>query len=104
MAETPGLTCQGTWKPALALECQPGGRFTAGRNTIEEAGWPAYYTHAEIGGDHLIAAADGRTYVYDAARKQLSVSSPWRDFPVVSTPCSASKTIVSAPPSTSLAI
>ena len=70
IAEAAGLTCRGTWKPAVAIECQPGGRFTAGRNTIEEAGWQPYFTHAEIGGDHVVAAADGRTYVYDAARKQ----------------------------------
>ena len=77
------MTCRGTWKPSLAMECQPGGRFTAGRNTIEEAGWQPYFTHAEIGGDHVVGASDGRTYVYDAARKQLSVSDAWSDFAVV---------------------
>jgi hypothetical protein len=104
IAEVPGLTCQGMWKPALTLECRQGGRFTAGRNTIEDADWPAYFTHAEIGGDHVIAAADGRTYVYDAARKQLTASGAWNDLVVVSSPCTSPKLIASDSSSNSLAI
>jgi hypothetical protein len=104
IAEVPGLMCRGAWKPALALECQPGGRFTAGRNTIEEAGWPAYFTHAEIGGDHVIAETDGRIYVYDVARKQLAVSSAWSDFAVVSSSCTGAKIIAADSTPNSLAI
>jgi len=107
-AEVPGLICRGAWKPAVALECQPGGRITAGRNTIrdtsEEAGWPEYFTHVEIGGDHVIAETDGRTYVYDAARKQLSVAGAWSDFAVVSSPCTSAKIIASDSASNSLAL
>jgi hypothetical protein len=104
IAEVSGLTCRGAWKPAFALECQPGGRFTPGRNTIEEAGWPNYFTHAQIGGDHVIAEVDGRTYVYDEARKQLSVSSAWTDFAVVSASCTSAKIVASDSTLNSLAI
>ena len=104
VAEVPGLMCRGAWRPAIALECQTGGRFTAGRNTIEEAGWAPYFTHDEIGGDHIIAAADGRTYVYDAAQKQLSVSNLWEDFAVVSSTCAGAKIVASDSTLNSLAI
>lgn len=102
--EVAGLTCHGTWQPALAVECQPGGRFTALRNTIEENGWPAYFTHAEMGGDHIVAAADGRTYIYDSTRKQLGVAGDWGDFVVVSSPCAGAKIVAAASTSNTLAI
>jgi hypothetical protein len=89
VAEVPGAACKGAWKPMLTIECQPGSRFTTGRNTIEEAGWPPYFTHAEIGGEHVIAAADGRTYIYDAGRKRLSASDLWGDFAAISPACAA---------------
>jgi hypothetical protein len=104
VAEVAGLTCRGTWRPAVMLECQQGGRFTAGRNTIEEAGWPPHFAHAEIGGDHIIAAADGRTYIYDSTRKQLSVSDLWADFTVVSSTCTSPKIVAADAASNSLAI
>ena len=89
IAEGAGVICR--WVPAVAAECRPGGRFTAGRNTIEEAGWPPYFMHAEIGGDHLVIAADGHTYVYDAGRKQLSVTDVWNDFAVTTSACTVPK-------------
>ena len=104
MAEAAGLTCRGTWKPAVAIECQPGGRFTAGRNTIEETGWQPFFTHAEIGGDHMVGAADGRTYVYDAAHKQMSASDVWSDFAVIASSCMATKVVGAYSASNSLAI
>jgi len=104
IAETAGLTCRGTLKPSVALECQPGGRFTAGRNTIEEAGWQPYFTHAVIGGNDVLGAADGRTYVYDAARKQVSVSDAWNDFAVVASSCATAKIIAAYSATNSLAI
>ena len=104
MAEAAGVTCRGTWKPAIAIECQPGGRFTAGRNTIEEAGWQPYFTHAEIGGDHVVTAGDGHTYVYDAARKQMSVSDVWNDFTVVASSCTGTKIIGAYAAANSVAI
>ena len=93
IAEAAGVTCRGTWKPAIAIECQPGGHFTAGRNTIEEAGLQPYFTRAEIGGEDVVGAADGRTYVYDAARKQLSVSDIWSDFAGVVSSCAGARVI-----------
>ena len=104
MAEAAGVTCRGTWKPAIAIECQPGGRFTAGRNTIEEAGWQPYFTHAEIGGDHVVTAADGRTYVYDTAHKQINVSDVWSDFAVIATSCTGTKIIGAYAATNSMAI
>ncbi len=104
IAETAGLTCRGVWKPAVAMECQTDARFTAGRNTIEEAGWQPYFTHAEIGGEHVVVAADGHTYVYDAAHKQLSVSDAWSDFAVVTSSCANAKLIAASSASNSLAV
>jgi len=104
IAEASGVACKGTWRPAATIECQAGGRFTAGRNTIEEVGWPPYFTHAEIGGDHLVSAADGRTYLYDAGRKQLSVSDAWSDFAAVPSSCANVKIIAAYSASNSLAI
>jgi hypothetical protein len=104
IAEVPGLTCRGAWRPAIAIECQPGGRFTAGRNTIEEAGWQPYFTHAEVGGDHVVAAADGHSYVYDATRKQMSVSDVWSDFAVVASSCAGAKIIAAYSATHSVAI
>ena len=103
IAEAAGLTCRGTWKPSVAIECQPGGRFMAGRNTMEEAGGQPYFTHAEIGGDHVVGASDGRTYVYDAAHKQLSVSDAWSDFAVVANSCAGPKIIAAYSATNSLA-
>ena len=104
MVETAGMTCRGTWKPAILLECQPGGRFTAGRNTIDEQGWPPYFAHAEVGGDHVIAAADGRTYVYDATRKPVGGLASWDDFALVSSPCAGTKIVAIESPSQTAAI
>lgn len=104
LAEVPGMTCAGTWRPAVALECQQGGRFTAGRNTIEEAGRPAYFAYAEIGSDHIIAASDGRTYIYDLAGKQLSASDLWEDFAAVSSTCTGVKIVAADSARNTLAI
>jgi hypothetical protein len=104
MADAAGVTCRGPWKPAVAIECQPGGRFTTGRNTIEETGWQPYFTHAEIDGDHVVTAGDGHTYVYDAARKQMSVSDVWSDFAVVASSCTGPKIIGAYAAANSVAI
>lgn len=104
IAEAAGAACRGTWRSMSGIECQAGGRFTTGRNTIEEAGWQPYFTHAEIGGDHVVVSTDGRTYVYDAGRKQLSVSDAWSDFAVVPSSCANAKIIAAYALSDSLAI
>jgi hypothetical protein len=93
LAEAAGVACRGTWKPAVTVECQPGGRFTAGRNTIDEPGWQPYFARAEIGGEEVVGAADGRIYVYDGARKQLNVSDVWSDFALVASSCTGAKII-----------
>ncbi len=103
VAEVPGSICHGTWKQTVELECQRGGRFTAGRNTIEEEGWPAYFNHAEIGEDHVVAEVDGRTHVYDGARKQMGVANAWNDFALALSPCADAKIIGSDAASNTLA-
>jgi hypothetical protein len=103
-AEVAGLICQGSWKPALIMECQPGGRFTAGRNTIEEAGWPAYFSHAEIGGDHVVVAADGKTLGYASARKPAGTPEAWEDIAVVSSTCAGAKILAVDSPAKALVL
>jgi hypothetical protein len=98
------MTCKGTWKPAVVLECQPGGRFTAGRNTIEEQGWPPYFAHAEIGGDDVIAALDGKTYVYDAAGKPVGGPTSWEDFALIASSCAGAKIVAMESPSQTVAL
>jgi len=102
--EFPGFSCRGSWRPVLAVECQTGGPFVAGRNTMQETGWPPYFAHAEIGGDHVILAADGRTYVYDSARKQLASADLGGDFAVTSSACTSAKLLASDAATDSLAI
>src|SRR5262249_34184543 len=58
-AEVAGLSCRGSWRPMFQVECSPGGRFTLGRNTIEEAGRPAYIARAEWSGRSVVAETDG---------------------------------------------
>ncbi len=93
LAEVAGLACRGSWSPALTLECQPGGRFTAGRNTMEASGWPAFFAQAEIDGDHIVVAADGRTYLYDASRKQTAAPDAWDDFALLASSCAGPKIV-----------
>jgi hypothetical protein len=104
VADVAGLTCKGTWSPSVTVECQSGGRFTGGRNTMEEAGWPPYFAHAELGSEHIIAAVDGRTFIYDASRKQLNAADLGDDFAVISSACTSPKILAADSTANSLAI
>jgi hypothetical protein len=77
VANVPGTKCSGTWDPQLALTCESGGMFTAGRNTIESPDWAPFYSEARSGDDFLLAETDGRTHVYDAARKPVTALRDW---------------------------
>jgi hypothetical protein len=63
--ELPGATCQGTWKPAVQLECGAGQVFSMGRNTF--AAPAPFFSEATSGNARLAAEPDGRTHIYDAA-------------------------------------
>ena len=102
-AEFSGVMCRGAWKPALSIECQPGGRFTAERNTMSETGRPDFFNSGDIAGDRIVTESDGRTYIYDEARKTLNAWSSWGDFAVVSTQCGGAKAIASDAATDSLA-
>ncbi len=73
--QLPGSTCHGTWKPALALHCESGAVFTAGRNTFEAP--TPFFSDAQIGGVHLAAETDGRTHIYDAAQTASGTIDDW---------------------------
>jgi hypothetical protein len=97
--ELPGETCRGTWAPALALQCEAGGIFSAGRNTIEMADSPPFFSHAQIGGEHVFAEPDGRIHVYDAERKPAGAFDDWgSDFAVISSTCTDAAGIVATAP------
>ena len=73
--QLPGTACHGTWKPALALQCDAGTFFTAGRNTIEAS--TPYFSSAQIGGVRLVAEPDGRTHIFDAAQTASGTIDDW---------------------------
>lgn len=83
----PGLWCQGSWQPALALNCENRPvefslnnlkwHFSAGRNTLESPGWPAVYSYAQAGASHAAAEADGVARLYDADRRPIGVVDDW---------------------------
>ena len=93
------------------VEAERGDRMPAGRAFYGGAkhyrrGWagsPISRTRRSAG-DHIVGAADGRTYVYDSARKQLSVADGWNDFAVVASSCTSAKIIAAYSASNSLAI
>lgn len=61
--DLPGTTCQGTIKP-LALRCDSGSVFTAGRNTFE--GPPAFFSEARVANPRVVADVDGHSRIHDA--------------------------------------
>jgi hypothetical protein len=87
LAEVPGLACKGSWTGALTLECAAGGSFVAGRNTFDESGWPPYFSHVTLGGEHLLAETDGKIHVYDEAHRPLAVFTGWGSDFVITTSC-----------------
>ncbi len=85
----PGVTCRGNWKPALALGCEEGGELSPARNTFDLHDWRgAFFSDAELAGDHLVAELDGRTHVYDAAHAPVASFDGWgSDFAVMASAC-----------------
>jgi hypothetical protein len=98
-AELPGMQCKGTWKPSLAIQCEEGGRFPAGRNTIDVHDWRgAFFNDAEIGEEHVVAEADGRSHLYDSAHSPVAVFEEWgSDVVPVKDSCGGSYLAASAP-------
>jgi hypothetical protein len=77
-AELPGVQCKGTWKPSLAVQCEEGGRFSAGRNTTDFHDWRgAFFNDAEIGDEHVVAEVDGRAHLYDTSHSPAAVFDEW---------------------------
>jgi len=88
----PGEICVPDSDARASLRCGEGGMFTAGRNTLAADGWPAHYSHVEAGGEHFLAEVDGKTHVYDAARKPLASFEAWgSDFAALPANCAQAK-------------
>jgi hypothetical protein len=98
-AELPGFVCKGTWKPALAVQCEEGGRLTPARNTIDvHDGRVPFFNDADLGSERLVAEVDGRTHLYDAARNPAAVFEEWgSDFVAVTDSCGGSYLAASGP-------
>jgi hypothetical protein len=91
-ADLPGFACKGTWRPALAMQCDEGGRFTPARNTMDLHDWRApFFNSAEVGNDILVAETDSRTRIYDSTRNPAGVFDEWgSDFVPLADSCGAS--------------
>ncbi len=95
----PGLACRGVWKPALDVHCEPAGagaEFTPARNTMQAEDWPPVFSFAQIDEHsrplYLAAELDGRTHLYDSARKPAGAFDGWGDdFAAVQTGCGAGR-------------
>lgn len=98
-AEVPGLSCKGTWKPALNIQCEDGGRFSPYRNTIDlHDGHAPFFQSAEIGPDYLIAETDGRTHIYDGSNNSAGAFDDWgADFVPVADSCRGSYVAAASP-------
>ena len=88
----PGRICS---KQEGSVLCEPGGIFTAGRNTMSDDGWPMHYMDAEIAGERILAETDGRIHLYDANKTPLGIFDGWgSDFAVISS-CDGPKILAS---------
>jgi len=98
-AELPGTVCTGTWKPALAMQCDEGGRFSAERNTIDLHDWRgAFFQSAAIGNEVLVGEMDGRMHIYDSAHAPAGVFDGWgSDFVALADSCGGSHVAATAP-------
>ncbi len=98
-AELPGEICKGTWKPALTMQCEQGGPFSAARNTLDlNDGRGPFFQQAELGGLDLVAELDGRTHVYDAAHNLTGVFEGWgSDLVAIADACGGKHVAGSAP-------
>lgn len=85
IAYVPGGTCSNG-------QCESGGIFTEGRNTLSEEGWPPHYTRVETTGLEILAETEGRIHLYDANKMPLGIFVGWgSDFAVISSNCSGEK-------------
>jgi hypothetical protein len=84
----PGRVCRGALAPALDMHCEPGdvslpiagekARFTAGRNTIEAAGFsPSFSLARTTDGLFIAAEQDGRTRLYDGSKRMVALIDAW---------------------------
>jgi hypothetical protein len=98
-AEIPGEICKGTWKPALTMQCEQGGRFSAARNTLDlNDGRGPFFQQAELGGVDLVAELDGHTRIYDAAHNLTGVFEGWgSDLVAIADACGGKHVAGSAP-------
>ena len=93
-----GRTCAGSWRPRLSLTCAEGkepARFSAGRNTLEAAGWPEHYSLARAGAFYLLTLADGKVHIYDAQHKAVATFDGW-GADVAQDYCSGSDRVVAS--------
>jgi hypothetical protein len=81
----PGLTCTVSIKMVALPQCEDGGRFKAARNTQDLHDWRGeFFTSSELGGDSVVAEADGRIHIYDAAHAPQAVFDGWgSDFVII---------------------
>jgi hypothetical protein len=81
----PGMTCTLPIRMTAPAQCEDGGQFNATRNTQDLHDWRGdFFTSAELGGDSVVAEADGRIHIYDAANAQQAVFDGWgSDFAVI---------------------
>jgi hypothetical protein len=99
VAEVPGLTCRGSLMAPLSPECAAGGRLAAGRNTLEESGWPPHFSHATLGEDEILSEMDGRIHVYDRSHRSLGVFMGWSsDFAVIRSDCGGQQVVAAGDP------
>jgi len=99
-AYLPGVVCHG-------VHCDAGGkdvRFTAARNTMQVEEWPPVFSFVQVEERgrplYLTAESDGRTHIYDQARRPLGAFDSWGDdFVTVANGCGAGMAILAASPS-----
>ena len=98
----PGLVCHG-------VRCESGGkdvRFTAARNTMQLEDWPPVFSFAQVEERgrpfYLTAELDGRTHMYDAARRLAGAFDSWGDdFVAIANGCGTGSTILASSPGAS---
>ena len=95
----PGLVCHG-------VHCESGGRevrFTAARNTLQLEDWPPVFSFAQVEERarplYLTADLDGRTHVYNAAKRPAGAFDSWGDdFAAIAGECGSGPVILAASP------
>ena len=93
----PGLVCHG-------VHCESGGkdiRFTAARNTMQLEDWPPVFSLAQVEERgrpfYLTAELDGRTHMYDAARRPVGALDSWGDdFAAIANGCGTGPVILAS--------